>query len=280
MEDLFLQIQKQKQLLTKLQASLKRIAVPQSDNGKRITVLKKELGGIEKYRPDLRLDAGMAQELTLLLDRSREELKQKEEEQKTKFGLELERLLQVHQFRLEGNYPKLRAAFYSFTVDIPANKVTIFFGPDMEKLAMTKAIPEEVVATVVKNHEMITRRPLDEPVFLLTLRRAYQMYIAQSRNQKRMGDDAPLPEIHILYAVLIQKDKFRKNPIKGNFSEYTRPMFSYDLSRLKTRKIDQAELQLITATRADTRSSLDFLWIPPADMSMSGETLSRMKFVG
>jgi hypothetical protein len=280
MEDLFLQIQKQKQLLTKLQASMKRIAVPQSDNGKRITVLKKELGGIEKYRPDLRLDTGIAQELALLLDRSREELKQKEEEQKTKFGLELERLLQAHQFRLEGNYPKLRAAFYSFTVDISANKVTIFFGPDMEKLAMTKAIPEEVVATVLKNHEMITQRPLDEPVFLLTLRRAYQMYIAQSRNQKRIGDDAPLPEIHTLYSVLIQNEKFRKNPVKRNFSEYSRPMFSYDLSRLKNRKIDQSELRLITATRSDTRTSMDFLWVPHSDLSLKGETISRLKFVG
>lgn len=278
MEELIQQIQKQKTLLAKLHESLKKIAMPEEDLSKRVSTLRKELSIIEKFEKELKLDATVLQIVQNILNKSREELKQKEEELKSKFGFNLEKCLKARNFNLEGNYPVLRSSFYTFVIDISADKVTIYFGPEMEKLDVTKAIPEIVVAALVKRHEEIIKRSFDEKAFLRMLKTAYQMYLAQ--NQKKIGDDAPIPEIHVLYSLLIQKEKFRKNPVKENFAEYTRAMFSYDLSQLKNRTIDQTDMRLITATRSDTRMSGDFLWIPASDGTTRGETVSRIKFVG
>lgn len=277
MEELIQQIQKQKTLHAKLHESLKKIAVTEEDPAKRVSTLRTELSEIEKYEKELKLDAPLLQNVQNILNKSRGELKQKEEELKSKFGFNLEKSLKIHNYNLEGNYPVLRASFYTFVIDISSDKVTIYFGPEMEKLDVTKAIPEIVVAALVKRHDEIVKRPFDEKIFLRMLKSAYQMYLAQ--NQKKTGDEAPIPEIHALCSLLVQKEKFRKNPTKENFTEYSRAMFSYDLSQLKNRTIDQTELRLITATRSDTRVSGDFLWIPTSDGTTRGETVSRIKFV-
>jgi len=278
MDVLIQQIQKQKTLLQNLQKSLKALNVAEQDSAKRLSTLRKELGAIEKYEKDLNLDPAVLQIIQIELNKSREELRQKEEELKSKFGFHLEKALKEHNFNLEGNYPVLRSLFYTFIVDISADKVTIYFGPEMEKLDVTKAIPEIVVSTLIKKHEEIVKRTFDEKAFLKLTKSAYQMYLAQ--NKKKIGDEAPITEIHALCSLLMQKEKFRKNPIKKNFAEYTRAMFSYDLSRMKNRTIDHAEMRLITATRSDTRTSGDFLWIPVGEGTTRGETVSRIKFIG
>ncbi len=277
MEELIQQIQKQKTLLAKLHESLKKIAVLEEDPAKRVSTLRKELSLIEKFEKELKLDATLLLNIQNILNKSREELKQKEEELKSKFGFNLEKSLKARNFNLEGNYPVLRSSFYTFVIDISADKVTIYFGPEMEKLDVTKAIPEIVVAALVKRHDEIVKRSFDEKVFLRMIKSAYQMFLAQT--QKKIGEEAPLPEIHALCSLLFQKEKFRKNPKKENFTEYSRAMFSYDLSQLKNRTIDKTDMRLITATRSDTRMSGDFLWIPASDGTTRGETVSRIKFV-
>ena len=129
MEELIQQIQKQKTLLTKLQESLKKIVNSEVDPAKRISTLRKELVEIEKYEKELKLDVTIFQNVQNLLNKSRGELKQKEEELKSKFGFNLEKSLKIHNFNLEGNYPVLRSSFYTFVIDISSDKVTIYFGP-------------------------------------------------------------------------------------------------------------------------------------------------------
>jgi hypothetical protein len=277
MDDLLPLIQKQKILLAKVQGSLKKIAAPQEDAAKRVSALRKELPSLEKSIKDLRLDPVILQGIQTELKNAQEELRLKEEELKTKFGMALATSLKVSGFTLEGNYPKLKTSFYTIDVDITLDKVTLWFGSEIEKLDTTKAIPEKVVESLLKNHDALTKRPFDEKAFLRMLKTAYQMYLTASR--KSSGNDAPLSEIHALFSLLMQKEKFRRNPVKENYTEYMRGMFSYDLSRLKNRIIDQSELKLITATMMDTRNKGDFFWIPPFDGTPSG-SYARIKFVG
>ena len=277
MDDLLPVIQKQKTLLTKVQTSLKKIAAPEENAARRVSVLRKELVIVEKSISDLRLDPVILQGIQTDIKKAREELKEKEDELKTKFGLALANSLKASGFTVEGNYPKFKTSFYTIDVDIIADKVTLWFGAEIEKLATIKAIPEQVVESFLKNHEAITKRPFDERAFLKMLRTAYQMYLAAS--QKSFGNDAPLSEIHALFSLLMQKEKFRKNPVIENYTEYSRAMFSYDLSRLKKRTIDQAELRLITATMMDTRNKGEFFWIPSFEGTPAG-TYARMKFIG
>jgi hypothetical protein len=277
MADLLQDITRQKTLLTKIQTSLKKISAPQESSAKRVSVLRKELPAAEKTIKDLRLDPVLLQGIQTELKKAHEELGQKEEELKTKFGMALANLLKPAGFILEGNYPRFKTSFYFLNVDIPADKVTLWLGSEIEELDVTKAIPETVVESLLKNHEALTKRPFDEKSFLRMLRTAYQMYLSASR--KSEGNDASLPEIHALFCILMQKEKFRKNPVKENYTEYTRAMFSYDLSRLKTRTIDHSELRLITATIMDTRNKGDFFWVPSFEGTPAG-TYSRMKFTG
>jgi hypothetical protein len=276
MDDLLPLIQKQKLLLSKVQVSLKKIATPQESAAKRVSILRKELAAAEKSVKDLLIDPSILQLIQSNLKKARDELQQQEEQLKSKFGLELEQSLKAHNLTLTGNYPKLKTSFYTIDIDIPADKVTLWFG-EIEKLDTTKTVPEKVVDSLLKINEEITKRPFDEKAFLRDIRTAYQMYITASH--KSVGNDAPLPEIHALLSLLMQKEKFRKNPVKQNFSEYTRAMFSYDLSRVKNRIIDQNELTLITATRTDTRDKGNFFWIPPSD-NTPGRYLAGIKISG
>ena len=277
MDDLLPLIQKQKTLLAKVQDSLKKISLPEENVAKRVNILRKEVANIEKSIKDLRLDPVILQEIRNELEKARKELTAKESEIKVKFGSDLAAALMPHNFILEGHLPKLKISAYTIEVDFPADKVTLWFGTEIEKLDTTKALPEKVVESLLKNHEAITRRPFDEKAFLQTLKTAYQMYLA--RNMRAAGTDAPLPEIHTFCSILMQKDKFRRNPVKENLTEYTRAMFSYDLSRLKNRSVDQSELKLSTATRSETQVKGDYFWIPPFEGTPSG-IYARMKFVG
>jgi hypothetical protein len=277
MADLRSDITKQKTLLTKMQTSLKNISAPQENIAKRVGILRKELTAAEKSIKDLRLDPAILEEIQAELKKAREELNLKENELKVKFGSDLAAALKLHNFMLEGHLPRLKTSSYTMDVDFPADTVTIWFGVDVEKLGTTKVIPEKVVEFLVQSHEAITGRPFDEKAFLRTLRTAYKMYL--TRTMKPPGNDAPLNEIHTLCVLLIQNEKFRRNPVKDNLTEYTRAMFSYDLARLKTRSVDQNELKLSTAALIETQVKGNCFWVPPFEGTPAG-TYSRMKFIG
>lgn len=278
MDDFLPLIQKQKILLAKVQASLNNIAALQEDPAKRVITLRKELPSLEKSIKDLRLDPVILQVIQDKLNNAWNELAEKESLLKDKFGSDLAVALKPHNFNLEGHLPKLRTSVYTIEVDYPADKVTIWFGRESEKLDTTKAIPEIVVESLIKQHRLITcRHDFNEKTFLRTLKTAYQMYLI--RSMRPAGSDAPLPEIHTLCSLLMQNDKFRRNPVKENLTEYTRAMFSYDLSRLKTRSIDQSELKLYTAVMSETAIKGNCFWIPPFEGTPDG-TYSRLKFIG
>jgi len=77
-----------------------------------------------------------------------------------------------------------------------------------------------------------------------------------NKENKKLEDPLPITSVLLEYTILV------RNIAKENYTHYGRVFFSYDLYRLKERKINEHELELITATRAYTRKKKDFLWVP------------------
>jgi len=160
-------------------------------------------------------------------------------------------------------------------MDLDNNSIEIWYGPEQEKLDTAKLIPETIKQKLKNAHAQITQRKFDDKTFLSNLYSAYK--VAVYHNSEKIGDAAPVTNVLSNFAFLIQSRKFKMNPIKNNYRDYGRVLFSYDLYRLKEREIENLELNLVTATRAYTRKRSDFLWVPSNERG-DGVYISHIKF--
>lgn len=193
------------------------------------------------------------------------------------FGKELEEELKQEGFRLEGHYPLLKSSFYTLEVNFDKSTVTIWFGPQQEKLKVCNLSSKVVAKRLLELHNSITKREFDDKVFLSNLYKACE--IVAYKEKRNLEEPLPIVSVLFEYALLVQDDKFKTDPIKENYTSYGRVFFSYDLFRLKERKLNEHELELITATRTYTRKKKDFLWIPTNEEG-SGTYVSHIRFRG
>ena len=197
------------------------------------------------------------------------------ESQKKSFGQRLEQALQQLGFELKGHYPTLKVSFYTLKMDLDNNNVEIWYGPEQEKLDSSKLIPETIAQKLKNVHAQITQREFNDKTSLSNLYSAYK--VAVYHKDGKIGDAAPITDVLSNLAFLIQNRRFKMNPVKENYREYGRVFFSYDLYRLKERRIGNLELGLVTATRAYTRKRSGFLWIPSNERG-DGSYISHIKF--
>ncbi|NIA10044.1 MAG: hypothetical protein GWP10_10030 [Nitrospiraceae bacterium] len=174
------------------------------------------------------------------------------------FGTELENELKNAGFDLRGHYPLLKTMFYTLDVDFDQGKVTIYYGPEQEKLATCKLSASEVAEKLDEWNKKIVGPRLDDETFLRTL-----YNIAKDTGR------ASIPDIVSAFA--------ERNIYGTKTKKIIRTFLSYDLYRLATRTFDGNEISLVTATRAYTRRKSDFLWVP-ADLSGKGMYISHIKF--
>ena len=89
---------------------------------------------------------------------------------------------------------------------------------------------------------------------------------ALMREGRRDEDEQPsaVPIIGVMQemAFLKQKRSFRTDPTREHFTSYGRVKFSYDLARLKTRRLGGKELRLGVASMQQTKSEKTSLWVP------------------
>lgn len=164
---------------------------------------------------------------------------------------------------------------YTLEVSFESFGVVIWYDPQQERIGTCRLVPKEVTKKLKTIHNKITQRPFNDNLFLSKVYEAYR--IATYRQNKKVGDMIPILDILFEYLFLTQDKKFRTNPTKNNFAEYGRIFFSYDLYRLKERRLGNKELSLITATRAYTRRRSDFLWIPSNEKG-DGNYISHLRF--
>jgi len=190
------------------------------------------------------------------------------------FGIELEEEMTRSGFVLSGHFPLLRTSVYSLEFDFGRNRVTIWYGPKQDRLGTCMLKAKEISERVTRFHEMITKRAFNDLEFLKGLYRAY--VAAVKKGNKKMGE--PLPIISLLRerVSLSRRNKSITNMVRNN---HNRVFFSYDLFRLREKRIDGFELELIIATRMYTRRKEDYLWVPVNEKGQ-GSFISHVRFRG
>ena len=177
---------------------------------------------------------------------------------KLTFGKELEHELEKIGFDIRGQYPLLKTKLYTLDVDFGLPKVTIYYGPEQEKLTTCMLSASDVRKKLEAWHKKITAPRLSDMKFLRTLHD-----LAEDQNS------ATIPDIVAAFA--------NRNLYDTKTKKTVRTFMSYDLYRLATRTFDNLEISLVTATRAYTRRKSDFLWIP-TDLTGKGIYISHLKF--
>lgn len=238
--------------------------------------LKQELKHVEKALENEESSVSKTK-ITLYLQSVRQKVLELDMLSRKTFGKELEEELKGVGFKLKGHYPLLKTSFYTLEVNFDKSTVTIWFGPQQEKLMVCNLSPKVVAQKLITLHNFITKREFVEKAFLLNLYKACEM--VAYKEKKRPDNPLPIVSVLLEYAILVQNDRFKTDPIKENYTSYGRVFFSYDLYRLRERKINEHELELVTATRAYTRKKKDFLWIPTNEEG-GGTYISHVRFRG
>lgn len=263
--------------IKKFQISLSILEKSEPDIAKRYNLLKKNIPLLEKSLgsiQDWQITHQKTQELVHTL---KEEYITLEASIRGKFGFTLDALLKEKGFRLEGQYPSLKTSFYTIKADLENARVTLFYGPEAEKMGECTASTDNVVKTLLTWHHKIAEREFSDDSFFGILFEAYNLALLQT--QKKMGDEVAIPELIPLVSFLMQPKKFRQNPKKESFAEYGRIELSYDLARLSQRQQKGRELKLVSAVRGKTRSAYDFLYVPNLRNSSQWEPISGIRFV-
>jgi hypothetical protein len=276
MEDIIKQLGSQATLAKNMRLALRKIGKEEENPSRRLSILKDEVKKMDRYVENCLFDPVFKGRINSELGAYRAEISSLEALVKADFGRKLAENLKDHGFSLEGHYPRLKTSLYTFVVKLDANKVDIYYGPEFERMDTVKASPDLTAAKLLEWNETITGREFDDDEFLNNLLEAYRICLL--RENKNFDEEIPVSEIISAYSFVIQDQKFRENPLKKYYGEYTRIMFSYDLSRLKKRKTGDFELRLITARRAETKRKSTFLWIPPRSGKGLGESISQIKF--
>jgi len=269
-------LSKEKSNIQNLLRIIKNIDKYQQDNHiSNLYKMKNEVIKIEKMLKQSKLDDFVKEELERHIGDIKSKISEWEENVKKTFGQKLEHELRKIGFVLRGHYPLLKVSFYTLKVDLENLKVSIWYGPEQEILETCKLAPEDIVKKLKIIHDKIIHRHFNNKDFLSKVYEAYR--VSLYRKNKKLGDPMPISDILFEYVFLIQDKKFKTNPIKNNYKGYGRVFFSYDLYRLKERRLNNVELNLITATRAYTRRKSDFLWVPSNEKG-DGNYISHIKF--
>lgn len=194
---------------------------------------------------------------------------------KREFLTNLEDLLKKKKFELKGTLPMLRTSLFSFKIDFEKPFISIWYGPEQERLVNCKLDFKILAETIDKFYNYITNREFNENNFLKKVFRAYEISIF--KKGKKYGEQIPIINVLLDYIFLNQNNKFKTNPRKEFYTDYTRFLFSYDLYKLKKRKVQNNELTLMIATRAYTKKYSDFIWVPTNEKG-DGNYISHIKF--
>ncbi len=143
--------------------------------------------------------------------------------------------------------------------------VKIFYGP---KISLLKKVPVEagkIAEAVVSLIKELNDPPLDDERFLKELYLSYTMGLARREGMKTEGEQphaVPIGVVMQEMALLKQNRRFLIDPKKENFTSYSRAKFSYDLARIKQKRLGEKEFRLVVASMEQTRKEETSLWVP------------------
>ncbi len=171
------------------------------------------------------------------------------------FGNELSKLLQSENLVLKGQYPVLRAGFYTIKISFETGSVNLYWGNEAELIVSNLPLsPESVYSAIKKVNDLLKKRKFDTKKFLQDLLTAYKRVLHEVKEK------VLLTEILREMTILQQPKAFRDNPTRKNFMEYPRYLFSYDIYRLKKEGVSQIKLSVATFDATTDKSTA--IWIP------------------
>jgi len=225
---------------------------------------------IEKIKAELANVAGstFSSDIHEWLTRYETQMAQIELRVQQAFGNELERHLLESGISLKGHYPTLEASIFRVEVDTTTNRFILWYGPKQEKIGSGPLSANKVASLITKTREGLGCK-LGPDEFLKFLWKAY-FRIKRLSNETR----APIVDVLCELANELQPQKFRTDPRREYYKDYTRVDFSYDLMRIQGNR----SLRLHGATRALTKRRADFLWVPQ-DENGKGEYFSHLEIL-
>jgi hypothetical protein len=148
---------------------------------------------------------------------------------------------------------------FTVTVNLDQNLARIHYA----RLALEElpAKPDRITAALQKNLKMLETGWSSEQ-FFDALHHAYRMQLFEKKD--REGERVVLAELLAGVALSFQSDKFRSDPVAGNYHAYGRVRMAYDLSRLRRNGLLQRNgwrLNLGAATGSSTKNKKGVLYI-------------------
>jgi len=197
---------------------------------------------------------------------------------RTKIAAELSRLLAAEGMTISGTLPVLTCGLFRLRFRFDASKphVAIEYGPGIARLGKTPIEAPAIAEALVKVRDELEGEGFEGRTFREELRRAYRM-VCLRRGWPEDGRPAPIMEVLAELVFARQPKAFRSDPVRERFQSYGRVRFSYDLFRLRERRLGDEELRLSIATRDQTRRPEDHLWVP-VSRSGKGTNYSALSF--
>ena len=237
--------------------------------------LEAELNKLEKGLAQSQFPESTYASLQFWIGNLRQSIEKSRHDLDRKFGSRLAELLAGLEIELQGQIPELRAGIFTVEVDSVRNRVVLWFGPKQERLEVLARSPELVAKAIRNQLKSLNSSDLNEQDFLKRCLAAYKRVI--TLEGKGFGSPAPISQLLAELAFLMQGQKFMIDPDQKNYRGYSRVQLSFDLHRLASRRIENLELRLITATREKTTHRKNFLWVPQTKRG-SGSYYSGLAF--
>lgn len=162
---------------------------------------------------------------------------------------------------LEGNLPELRCGALTLELLFDKAEARVWFGPRIELLGKAR-LDAAAVAAAAKGALDALSGPLDEAAFVAELHDAWVRACRLAAQDPGAGTTVSLIAVLDQLAWGRQSARFRANPTREAFTGYGRVQLAWDLYRLGTRRHGDLELKLTVATREQTRTDTDSLWVP------------------
>jgi hypothetical protein len=157
--------------------------------------------------------------------------------------------------RLSGNYPWWQDGSFWIEVDETEATVRIWYGKEQELVDTCPLDATKIVDALENSRKTLCVHGTDSE-FLNRLNVAFEA-IERSKS-------VPIVALMNRVAWELQSGKFKENPSGKLFRDYSRAQFSYEISRYKAAFL-AAGYHLVVASKQNTRSRADFLWIPDQD---------------
>ncbi|MEM4235048.1 MAG: hypothetical protein QXU75_07865 [Candidatus Methanomethylicaceae archaeon] len=256
--------------LKRIEKLLSTVIKLDQEREKNLYKLRNELSRID----NLNLDPELIRHIKEWLENHRLVVANEEERIKKEFPNELERQLAEIGIELSGHYPKLKAGLFTIVINFEKLSVSVWYGPEQERLFQCALSPKEVATRIKEKRESLGSK-LDEEGLFQQLKTAYHRALSKlkSENGLSIGNSVPIIKIYTEMSSILGKERFNQDPHREHHRSYSRADFSFDLYRLNSYG---KEFILKTATREFTKTRAGFLWVPTNEDG-AGSTYSHLE---